>query len=179
MTYTQNYQLPQWVKSDRIMMDDFNDANSKIDAALKSHDDSLADLETALTGGLAAKGNCQIYLASYTGTGTYGETSPNTLTFPAAPVLVMVIGGGAPVVGGNSQGTAFAIRNGTLFVTGIGSSTFRFSGYSEDFAKTVTQGTSFVTEAGTATENWAGETVTITFTLSATESALTITYNEA
>ena len=122
MTYTQNYQLPQWVKSDRILMDDFNDANTKIDAALKSHDDSLAGLETALTGGLAAKGNCQIYLASYTGTGTYGETSPNTLTFPAAPVLVMVIGGGAPVVGGNSQGTAFAIRNGTLFVTGIGSS---------------------------------------------------------
>ncbi len=34
MDHTTNYQLPQWVKSDRIMMDDFNDANSKIDAAL-------------------------------------------------------------------------------------------------------------------------------------------------
>ena len=34
MTYTTNYQLPQWVKSDRIMMDDFNDAMEKIEGGL-------------------------------------------------------------------------------------------------------------------------------------------------
>ena len=34
MTKTTNYQLNQWAKSDRIMMDDFNADNQKIDAAL-------------------------------------------------------------------------------------------------------------------------------------------------
>ena len=36
MNYTPNYQLPQWVESDRVLMSDFNSANSKIDAALKT-----------------------------------------------------------------------------------------------------------------------------------------------
>ena len=34
MTKTTNYQLNQWAKSDRLMMDDFNADNAKIDAAL-------------------------------------------------------------------------------------------------------------------------------------------------
>ena len=34
MTKTTNYQLSQWAKSDRIMMEDFNADNQKIDAAL-------------------------------------------------------------------------------------------------------------------------------------------------
>ena len=34
MTKTTNYQLNQWAKSDRVMMDDFNADNQKIDAAL-------------------------------------------------------------------------------------------------------------------------------------------------
>jgi len=35
MNYTENYQLPQWEKSDRIMMDDFNEGNRKIETALQ------------------------------------------------------------------------------------------------------------------------------------------------
>ena len=84
--------------------------------------DQLFIIQNNIIRDLAAKGNCTLYVTTYTGTGTYGETSPNSLTFPAPPALVLISGGGAPVVGGNSQGTAFAIRNGTLFVTGIGSS---------------------------------------------------------
>ena len=34
MTKTTNYQLNQWAKSDRIMMEDFNADNQKIDAAI-------------------------------------------------------------------------------------------------------------------------------------------------
>lgn len=34
MDYTQNLHLPQWEESDRIMMDDFNDAMAKIDTAV-------------------------------------------------------------------------------------------------------------------------------------------------
>ena len=39
MTKTTNYQLNQWAKSDRVMMDDFNADNAKIDAALKANAD--------------------------------------------------------------------------------------------------------------------------------------------
>ena len=41
MTKTTNYQLNQWAKSDRIMMDDFNADNAKIDAALKANADAM------------------------------------------------------------------------------------------------------------------------------------------
>ena len=38
MTKTTNYQLNQWAKPDRVMMDDFNADNAKIDAALRSEE---------------------------------------------------------------------------------------------------------------------------------------------
>ena len=34
MEYTLNYQLPTWVKEDRIRMEDFNDMTDKLDAAI-------------------------------------------------------------------------------------------------------------------------------------------------
>ena len=34
MDYTENIHLPQWVKSDRIMMDDFNEAMDTLDNSL-------------------------------------------------------------------------------------------------------------------------------------------------
>ena len=36
MEYTKNYHLPQWVKEDRIMMDDFNAAMSSIENGIMS-----------------------------------------------------------------------------------------------------------------------------------------------
>ena len=53
MNYTQNYQLPQWEKDDRIMMEEFNSSYSKIDAA-------LSEKNRVLTG-------------TYTGDGTTGR----------------------------------------------------------------------------------------------------------
>ena len=44
MQKTTNYQLNQWVKSDRIQMEDFNSDNAKIDAALKE----LKDAQTVV-----------------------------------------------------------------------------------------------------------------------------------
>ena len=46
MTKTTNYQLNQWAKSDRVMMDDFNADNATLDAALKANADTIA-AETA------------------------------------------------------------------------------------------------------------------------------------
>ena len=36
MNYTENYQLPQWVESDRVLMDDFNNAMRKIEGGILS-----------------------------------------------------------------------------------------------------------------------------------------------
>ena len=42
MTKTTNYQLNQWAKTDRILMDDFNADNAKLDEALAVHAAALA-----------------------------------------------------------------------------------------------------------------------------------------
>ena len=44
MNQTANYQLSQWDPTDRILMEDFNSDNSKIDAVLKAQADMLEDL---------------------------------------------------------------------------------------------------------------------------------------
>ena len=86
MNKTANFQLTQWEKTDRIMMEDFNRDNAAIDTALKSSADGVAALQTAL----ASCGNCKIVYGTYTGTGKYGKDSPNKLTFDGKPVLVIV-----------------------------------------------------------------------------------------
>ena len=74
MTHTTNYQLNQWAKADRIMMDDFNADNQKIDAAIKANADAIPKIATG----------------SYVGTGSYGANNPNTLTFDFTPKLVLL-----------------------------------------------------------------------------------------
>ena len=70
MTKTTNYQLNQWAKSDRILMDDFNADNQKLDAA-------LAGMPKIVTG-------------TYTGTGAYGQSNANSLTFDFTPKAVLI-----------------------------------------------------------------------------------------
>ena len=88
MNKTANFQLTQWEKTDRIMMEDFNRDNAAIDAALKSSADGVAALQTAL----ASCGNCRITISSYKGTGTLGEAHPTSLTFAEPPLLVFILG---------------------------------------------------------------------------------------
>ena len=42
MTKTTNYQLPEWEKTDRIQMKDFNDMTATLDTALKANADAIA-----------------------------------------------------------------------------------------------------------------------------------------
>ena len=86
MNKTANFQLTQWEKTDRILMEEFNSDNEKIDTALKSSADGVAALQTAL----ASCGNCKIVYGTYTGNGKYGSANPNKLTFDGKPVLVIV-----------------------------------------------------------------------------------------
>ena len=86
MNKTANFQLNQWEKTDRIMMEDFNRDNAAIDTALKGNADKAAALQTAL----ASCGNCKIVYGTYTGNGKSGSANPNKLTFDGKPVLVIV-----------------------------------------------------------------------------------------
>ena len=44
MNYTKNYQLNQWEPSDRVLREDFNKDNMKIDAALHTMQGALPEL---------------------------------------------------------------------------------------------------------------------------------------
>ena len=97
MKKTTNYQLNQWEKTDRIMMDDFNADNAKIEAALAAR-------------------SCQFYTASYVGT---GETS-RTVTFPRKLMAVAIVHSdhshvltwfrGSPYAFSKNGGSVFPLR---------------------------------------------------------------------
>ena len=114
MDYTANYQLPQWVDSDRILRTDFNSMTSAIDAALKTNADGLA----ANTAAHASFGNCRLYATSYVGTGGYGSGSPSSLAFPQQPLLVLVTGGTETFWGVTAAKKAMMLQRGHLFLPG-------------------------------------------------------------
>jgi hypothetical protein len=112
MTRTENLNLPQWEAEDYVQRSDFNDAFASLDegystamAAAEQVTASLggkADVATveAAVEALAAQhssdvaklGSCQVVLGSYTGTGKYAGSNPNTLTFEHRP-LFLAVGG--------------------------------------------------------------------------------------
>lgn len=71
MNHTANLHLPQWEKTDRIMMDDFNAAMAAIDA------------------GIVGAGP-KFVTGTYTGDGTCGSSNPTSLTFGFAPKVVFL-----------------------------------------------------------------------------------------
>ena len=96
---TPNYALNQWERDDRILMEDFNADNAKIDTALAAEakaraaaDSTINTTLSAHSAALSKRGNCQIYTTSYVGNGKHGQANPITLTFPRKPLLV-IIGG--------------------------------------------------------------------------------------
>ena len=90
MKKTAQFGLNQWEMSDRIQMQDFNRDNAAIEAALGTR-------------------NCQFYTASYTGDGE----ATKSWTFPAKPVLVVIIG----------QSITVLIRDFSIGTTHFGSMT--------------------------------------------------------
>lgn len=108
MKKTPNYQLNQWDMTDRIMMQDFNADNMKLDATLRTLAASIsaeteareaadASQSKDLTDGLAKKGNCKIFTTSYSGNGEYGSANRIRITFPKRPIIGIAVsntGGG-------------------------------------------------------------------------------------
>lgn len=59
MEYTKNYHLPQWVKSDRIMMEDFNGAMAGIEAGITGNAQAAARAQAAADNAGIAANNAQ------------------------------------------------------------------------------------------------------------------------
>ena len=83
--HTPHFNLNQWERDDRILMDDFNADNAKIDAALGTHSVLLAGLE-------GRKGNCRVETFSYTGKSQDGHGLTNSFTFSKRPAFVLILG---------------------------------------------------------------------------------------
>lgn len=81
MEQTSKYGLNQWEEQDRILREDFNADNAKIEAALEAQAAAIAN-----------GGNCKIVTGTYKGTGKYGSGNKNTLSFDGSPFLVIVAG---------------------------------------------------------------------------------------
>ena len=69
--YTQNYQLPQWEKDDRIMMEDFNESYQKLESALNGARNAIP----------------QLNFGSYTGNGAY----PRDINLGYQPKAVLLM----------------------------------------------------------------------------------------
>ena len=96
MNYTKNYHLPQWVETDRIMMEDFNQMCSDIDEGIKTAQDTADTAEskadaaqtTANSVADAYTPDNQPYVAgTYVGTGT-----DTTVTLGFRPKFVIISG---------------------------------------------------------------------------------------
>ncbi|WP_298029973.1 hypothetical protein [uncultured Dysosmobacter sp.] len=93
MKETENFQLNQWERNDRIQMEDFNRDNAALDAALAAQREAHEALTQTVAdqgAAIALLGNCQFVTGSYVGTGTSGKDNPNSLTFPHKPMLVFI-----------------------------------------------------------------------------------------
>ena len=82
MNYTTNYHLPQWVETDRIMMEDFNQAMADIDAGIAGAKGAADAVEDAYT-----PDNKPYVVGSYTGNG-----SGLTVTLGFRPSFLIVNG---------------------------------------------------------------------------------------
>ena len=131
MNYTTNYHLPQWVETDRIMMEDFNDAMSGIDggineakeaaeAAQDTADAAQTAAATAQTTAAAAQttanaayspSNKPYVTGSYVGTG-----SSVTITLGFKPSFLIISGMISSTLYADVEDWAnfFALCNGTV-----------------------------------------------------------------
>lgn len=92
---TPNYQLSQWERDDRVLMEDFNADNTKIDGVLKTLATQVAgkaaqSIVNTLSSKVNKCGNCAIEILTYTGTGTFGENSPTVINFSVRPDIFIL-----------------------------------------------------------------------------------------
>ena len=84
MNYTKNYHLPQWVETDRIQMEDFNQAMADIDQGIKDAQETANTAQGTATAAYCPT-NKPYVVGSYTGN---GGTVTVTLGFKPSFLIV-------------------------------------------------------------------------------------------
>ena len=91
MEYTSKYHLPQWVESDRIMMEDFNQMCRDVEAGLESVKSESGTAVNSLMELIGSGGqNARVTWGSYVGNGTFGDGVETRLEFDIHPVVVFI-----------------------------------------------------------------------------------------
>ena len=130
---TEHYELNQWLATDQVLRTDFNADNAKIDAALadKAEASALETLSATVASHAAALtklGNCQMQIFSYTGTGTYGQNNPTTISFPKRPAFFLATGSQGLVVGFGSADDQATVVTTNQWGTGCQALNFVWNG---------------------------------------------------
>ena len=122
MNYTEKYHLPQWVKTDRIMMDDFNQMCADIEAGLAAGDAR----DAALTQQIEAVKATAETPAFVTGAVRFDASQVGSAIkdFGFAPKLILLLVYGSFAVGGTQRATMYlknintSAPSATLFLDG-------------------------------------------------------------
>ncbi len=113
--YTENYGLCQWEATDQVLREEFNQDNAKMDETLKTLADKDITLERAVAAVAAAAGNCQMELFTYTGTGSYGGSTPTRIQFNQIPDVFFVTGDLTLVTGRGGDSSPLLIAKDVSF----------------------------------------------------------------
>jgi hypothetical protein len=133
MNYTKNYRLPQWVKEDRIMMDDFNAMNSSIENGLTTAvgraDSAVATANSAKQIADAAAAARPYAAGTYTGSG-----NEQTINLGFRPSF-LIISGMQGTAGGNDRSPYnlyFGMTGGRTLTSRVGFTDTGFTVYPRD-----------------------------------------------
>lgn len=85
MEHTQNYNLPQWVESDRIRMNDFNAAMASIESGLTANAQAAASAQSAASTAQAAAEEKPYAAGSYVGS---TQSQMISVGFPPSCVII-------------------------------------------------------------------------------------------
>ena len=85
MTKTEHYQLPQWVESDRILMEDFNEAMGNIEKGIEGVKSEANQADAALRTAIGTHGKtCRI------ATGSFTRANGGSITVDFKPLVAFV-----------------------------------------------------------------------------------------
>ena len=113
--FTENYGLCQWEATDQVRREEFNQDNTKVDAALNALAEKDTALESAVSAIASAAGNCQMELITYTGTGTPDAGNAKQVVFAHLPDIFIISGDLAIMIGQGGHTKALFIADDPLY----------------------------------------------------------------
>ena len=137
--HTAGYQLSQWEKTDKVIMEDFNADNRKVDSALAGQAEAIA----GLTAALAKKGNCRVETRAVTTGVSHSREVPLVIQFSAVPAFFILFDGRSVAFGLGGAKSAVVVVNGQ-YNAGMTSLSITWSGSeatitNPDYASAYTQ----------------------------------------